>query len=326
MAESNHWQLIPLEDFERPSAPASTLVQKALIRLHSLVGSSAHEESTPEEQDFPHYREFDVAPAIAAVESAWETLDHTPTVRFVVSPPFSGSGAILREWANNHGYQHLEPPDIHQLESANTDTWWHTQKCERWLLDEFSSFWLRTTSHMQFIRALLPRLLRGELGEGVVVVDSWTFAFLQRAWPLSLPHCYCFAAASPDLLRQVGIEGSDKRLRKLAAKARGNVGVALALWALEGDSDRQSPQIPREADDATAFILYALLLHHGLCGEYLQWVLPMLAPDQLDVQLLRLQQSNVIEQDDEGVWRVTVYAYIDVRDFLAARGYWLDGF
>ena len=36
--------------------------------------------------------------------------------------------------------------------------------------------------------------------------------------------------------------------------------------------------------------------------------------------------NGVIEFDDEGIWRVTVYAYIDVRDFLAARGYWLDGF
>lgn len=327
MADSNHWQLIALDDFERPSAPASTILQKALIRLHSLVGGSgAEDEAIPEDQDFPHYREFDLAAAVAAVEQAWPEEESAPTVRFVISPPFSGSGAIVREWAQRHGYQQLQLPTIEQLESADTDTWWQAQQCERWLLDEFSSFWLRTTNHMQFMRALLPRLLRGELGTGVVVVDSWTFAFLQRAWPLSLPHCYCFAAATPELLRQVRIEGSDKRLRKLAAKARGNVGVALALWALERDSERKAPQIPREADDATAFILYALLLHHGLRGEHLQWVLPMLAPDQLDVQLLRLQQNNVIELDDDSVWRVTVYAYIDVRDFLAARGYWLDSF
>ena len=326
MAEDNHWQLIALHDFARPSAPASTLVQKALIRLHSLVGGDADEDVTPEDQDFPHYREFDVTPAVSAVDDAWHELESTPCVRFVVSPPFSGTGAIMRAWAEQHGYQQLQIPDVAQLESADTEAWWQAQKCDRWLLDEFSSFWLRTTDHMQFIRALLPRLLRGELGEGVVVVDSWTFAFLQRAWPLSLPHCYCFAAATPELLRQVCIEGSDKRLRKLAAKARGNVGVALALWALERDSERQTPQIPREADDGTAFILYALLLHHGLRGEHLQWVLPMLAPDQLDVQLLRLQQNGVIELDDGGVWRITVYAYIDVRDFLAARGYWLDSF
>lgn len=193
-------------------------------------------------------------------------------------------------------------------------------------MDEFSSFWLRTTDHMQFMRALLPRLLRGELGSGVVVIDSWTFAFLKRAWPLSLPHCYCFAAATPDLLKQTGIVCSEKRLRKLAARARGNLGVALALWAVAQDEQRSLPHLPSEADDATAFILYSLLLHHGLRGENLQRVLPMLAPDQLDVQLLRLQQNAVIELDDDRVWRLTVYAYIEVREFLTARGYWLDEF
>ncbi|RUO63759.1 hypothetical protein [Pseudidiomarina insulisalsae] len=326
MAPHNHWQLIALDDFERPSAPASTMVQKTWLRLQNMLGLTRDEDATPEEQDFPHYREFDLEPGVAAVEQAWEDSDSAPSVRFVVSPPFSGSGAILRAWAKKHGYQQLDLPDKEQLQSAETQSWWKPQQCERWLLDEFSSFWLRTTSHMQFIRALLPRLLRGELGQGVVVVDSWTFAFLQRAWPLSLPHCYCFAAATPELLRQVGIEASDKVLRKLNAKARGNVAVALALWALEQESERTSPQMPSEADDGTAFILYALLLHHGLKGEHLQLVLPMLAPDQLDVQLLRLQQNGVIEFDDDNVWRVTVYAYVDVRDFLAGRGYWLDAF
>ena len=326
MAKGNHWQLIPLDAFERPTAPASTLLQKAWLRAQNLIGIKDDEDTTPDEQDFPHYREFDLEPAVAAVEKAWEAAENEPCVRFVISPPFSGSGAILRAWADKHGYQQLEPPQKDQLESADTESWWQAQQCDNWLLDEFSSFWLRTTSHMQFMRALLPRLLRGELGAGVVVVDSWTFAFLQRAWPLSLPHCYCFAAATPELLQQVGIETPDKALRKLNAKARGNVGVALALWALAQNSERQTPRIPSEADDATAFILYALLLHHGLAGEYLQLVLPMLAPDQLDVQLLRLQQNGVIELDDEKVWRVTVYAYVDVRDFLASRGYWLDSF
>ncbi|MFC7158771.1 hypothetical protein [Pseudidiomarina halophila] len=41
---------------------------------------------------------------------------------------------------------------------------------------------------------------------------------------------------------------------------------------------------------------------------------------------MRLQQNAVIELDDDRVWRITVYAYVEVREFLAARGYWLDEF
>ncbi|MGQ4277462.1 hypothetical protein ACQ5ES_10485 [Pseudidiomarina sp. E22-M8] len=326
MADNNHWQLIPLNEFERPAAPASTVIQRAWSHVRKLFIAEVDDNVNPDEQDFPHYREFALEPAVAAVNAAWQDNDEPPAVRFVVSPPFSGSGAILREWAKQHGYQQLEPPTTEQMKNADTNVWWEHQSCERWLLDEFSSFWLRTTDHMQFMRALLPRLLRGELGSGVVVVDSWTFAFLKRAWPLSLPHCYCFAAATPELFNQTGIHCSEKRLRKLAARARGNLGVALALWAVEQDEERSFPRLPGEADDATAFILYSLLLHHGLRGENLQRVLPMLAPEQLDVQLLRLQQNGVIEPDDDKIWRLTVYAYIEAREFLAARGYWLDEF
>ncbi len=325
MTKSNHWQLIPMEQFERPSAPASTVIQQTWSHLRKLLGADSDDDAVPDEQDFPSYSEFALEPAVAAVNAVFNEED-APSVRFVISPPFSGCGAIMRKWAEQQGYTQLTPPSIEQLEQADTDPWWQQQQCDTWLLDEFSSFWLRTTAHMQFIRALLPRLLRGELGCGVVVIDSWTYAFLQRAWPLSLPHCYCFAAASPELLRQSGIVASDKCLRKVAARARGNLGVALAHWAVEQDPDRSLPRLPGEADDATAFILYSLLLHHGLRGEYLQQVLPMLAPAQLDVQLLRLQQNAVVELDDEKIWRVTVYAYIEVREFLAARGFWLDGF
>ncbi|MFC7158772.1 hypothetical protein [Pseudidiomarina halophila] len=277
MAESNHWQLIPLGEFERPDAPASTVIQRTWSHIRKLFIAEADDNANPDEQDFPHYREFELEPAVAAVNAAWQDNDDPPAVRFVVSPPFSGSGAILREWAKQNDYQQLTPPTVEQLETADTDVWWQAQECERWLLDEFSSFWLRTTDHMQFMRALLPRLLRGELGSGVVVIDSWTFAFLKRAWPLSLPHCYCFAAATPELLKQSGIVGSEKRLKNLAARSRGNLGVALALWAIQQDEQRSLPHLPSEAGDATAFILYSLLLHHGLRGEDLQRVLPMLA-------------------------------------------------
>lgn len=327
MAQSNHWQLIPFENFERPSAPASTVIQQAWSHVRTLFGRTDSDETEDVAQDFPHYREFALPPAVAAIDAAWQEATDAPRVRFVISPPFSGTGAVLRAWAEQHHYRTITPPSIAQLSSADTELWWQQQQVgdRPWLMDEFSSFWLRTTEHLAFVRALLPRLLRGELGQGVVVIDSWTYAFLQRAWPLALPHCYCFAAATPELLQQVGITASDKQLRKLTAQARGNLGVALALWAVAQSSDKRAPSLPSEADDSTAFILYSLLLHHGLQGEHLQWVLPMLAADQLDVQLLRLQQHGVVEYDDQ-VWRVTAYAYREVRDFLSGRGYWLDAF
>ena len=51
----------------------------------------------------------------------------------------------------------------------------------------------------------------------------------------------------------------------------------------------------------------------------------MIAADQLDVQLLQLQQAKLISYDDE-VWRITVYGYLAVRDFLRSRGFFVDAF
>lgn len=52
MAESNHWQLIPLDEFERPSAPASTLVQRAWSHVRKLFIAEADDNANPDEQDF----------------------------------------------------------------------------------------------------------------------------------------------------------------------------------------------------------------------------------------------------------------------------------
>ncbi|WP_417686233.1 hypothetical protein [Pseudidiomarina gelatinasegens] len=327
MSTSNNWQVIRLAEFKRPDAPASTKVQQLAQHFRNLFPKRDEAPSDEQEHDFPGYREFDLKPGADALDTAWDDWRKAgePGIKFLISPPFSGTAAIAREWAERHDWSTITAPQESELADVEIDAWWKPQANSPWIIDDLSNYWRRGTDGLAFIRALLPKLFRGELGQGLVVCDSWSFAFLQRAWPVNMPNVYCFAAADEKLMQEVGIQADEKKLKSLAARAFGNLGLALALWAVEKDDEHDLPTMPSDCHDETAFVLYTLLLHTGLSGRTLQKVLPMLAADQLDVQLLQLQQAKLISYDDE-VWRITVYGYLAVRDFLRSRGFFVDAF
>ncbi|ATG73872.1 hypothetical protein AN401_08380 [Zobellella denitrificans] len=329
MTEQNHWQLIPAQDFCCPSPPAVTRLRQGWLRLLRLLRLHAAEaEPEQEEADLPDYQAYDRRPAVAALDErlgSWRQ-EAQAGACFLLDPPYSGTAAIARDWADLHGWRTLTPPNTTSLERADVEQWWRGQRGSGpWLIDDLARYLLRTVEGMDFVCALLPRLLQGELGQGLVVCDSWMFAFVGRAWPLRLPRVYCFAPVGPGLLRQLGVRASDKVLCRLAARARGNPGLALALWTVERQAKQELPELPSEADDVTAFVLYTLLLHRGLGVALLQRVLPVVSPDLLNVQLLRLEQCGIVLREEER-WRVSIHGYLVVRDFLTERDFWPDGF
>lgn len=328
MTAETHWQLIPLDAFELPSPPARTLVQKGLDKFKRMVGMASSEQHEGQQQDAPHYREFDRAPAVAALESSfgdWADDVNATSVRWLISPPYSGAGQCARDWAKHRQWNLPTPPKPELLSSDNLAAWDAPMTDQPWVLGTLSAYWLRDTQSMTFLRTLLAALMRGDYGKGLVVCDSWTFAFIQRAWSFEIPHAYCFAAATPELLEQVGIAAKPKQARELLAETRGNIGVTMAIWAIEQQENPSRPELPRDCSDFTAFILHALLLHHGLSETQLIQVLPLIPAAQRNVQLANLAAHQIIEHKDER-WRVAVTAYPLVRDMLAGRGFWLDDF
>ncbi|WP_298718781.1 hypothetical protein [uncultured Oceanisphaera sp.] len=330
MTDHNHWQLIRAADYCCPAPPTVTRLQHGwrwTLRILGLRGKDRVEVG--DNTALPGYREFEREGAVNVLrESVADWLEETDNgVSFLLDPPFSGTAAIARDCAWKQGWMILTPPDIDLIREVQVDKWWQQQQLYSgpWLIDNLARYLLRSTEGLRFIRALLPRLLQGEFGRGLVVCDSWAFAFLQRAWPLEPPRVYCFAPAGQALLRQLGLKGSDRQLGRLAARARGNVGVALALWACHLDQNRQLPELPVDEEESVAFVLFALLLHRGLNGEALQQVLPIMAPDQLNIQLFRLAKLGIVERNKE-YWRLSVHGYLAVRDFLGSRDYLLDGF
>ncbi|RUO38958.1 hypothetical protein CWE22_11055 [Pseudidiomarina aestuarii] len=328
MATENHWQVVPFDEFELPSAPARTIMQKGLDKFKRIVGITKSEQNDSQQDDAPHYREFDRAPAVAALESSfgdWADDDNATSVRWLISPPYSGAGQCARDWAKQRQWTLPEPPPAENLSQDSLAAWQGPKKGQPWVLTTLSAYWLRDTQRMTFLRTLLAALMRGDFGKGLVVCDSWTFAFIQRAWTFEIPHSYCFAAATPELLQQVGIEARTKQARELLAETRGNLGVTMAIWALQQQENPTRPELPRDCNDFTAFILHSLLLHHGLSEQQLISVLPLIPAAQRNVQLANLAAHHIIEPKNNQ-WRVAVTAYPLVRDMLAGRGFWLDQF
>lgn len=132
-------------------------------------------------------------------------------------------------------------------------------------------------------------------------------------------------------------------LRSLAARARGNPGVAAALWRLAlcgaqfgaGDGGKRrcvlpawkrvaQPEMPPHSRKQGALLLHALLLHGGLHERLLPTVLPM-APATVSALLGSLHGRGIVAEA-EGEWRVSAAGYPAARAHVAALNLPLDGF
>lgn len=327
MTDKNHWQLMLAEQYQSPTIPTVTRIQRLWLRMLRILGVEDESPQVNHNDNLAEHDQLDSPQAQAALREYFSTAELQQQINFLLDPPFSETAAMARTWAWQQGRTLLTPPSLEQLEKVAVDEWWQQQTHHNgaWLIDDLARYFLRSTMGLRFIRALLPRLLEGEFGAGLIVCDSWAFAFLRHSWPLSLPNVHCFSPANPALLRQLGIKESDRQLLRLAGESRGNAGIAWVLWQCKAQPDHQPLELPVSANEHMAFILYSLLLHRGLSSILLQKVLPTLAEDELKTQLVRLSHLGIIEHK-QPYWRLTATAYLTVRDFLSERDYLLDDF
>jgi hypothetical protein len=157
----------------------------------------------------------------------------------------------------------------------------------------------------------------------------------------------------------LAVDGGDEapggsELQYLAARCRGNAGLARALWRArreaEPDTDddgarqeaapsgdacdgtaiwvaepHEDPSLPADRDEEVALVLHALLLHNGLVLSLLIELLP-LPPFRVQTLVRRLAAARAIAADPAGCWRVTAAGYAAVRELLRAQGFLLDDF
>ncbi|ART79217.1 hypothetical protein [Oceanisphaera avium] len=341
MTEHHHWQLISTDDYQCPSAPLIVRLQRQrrrVLRTLKLVKSDSYAlgdvQSGTEEANFSTDK-LPIALSTYISETPWSS-----ALCVLLDPPFSGTSAMAKTWAKHQARSTLTPPTLSHIKYVDIDGWWQQQSAHvhaqtsqfepdnAWLIPDLTAYFLRCTGHMAFINAWLPRALAGEFGAGIVVCNSWAFAFLSHNWPAEVVNSHCLAPATPQLLRQLGFSGKHHQLARLLGEARGNLGVAWEIWQHHYKQQQALPELPLNTNDNTCFILYSLLIHNSLSFEELGQVIANLSEHELALQLLSLKETGVIEQSSEREpqWQVRALAYMRVREFLGGRDYLLDKF
>jgi len=317
---------------------------------------------------------FVVAPPFSGIRQALERFPD------LIPEPGSASGS----WSL------IVPPDNLLVGEEGAREWWDRQDLSGpWVIPELADFWLRHLSGLALIRELLRRVATGTTGPGIVGCSSWCWQF----WCSYLPDVHVApltpvpmdadhlgtwfqglamaGSRHPVVARMVDnglyvlpvsdTENAKRRkysgfLKDLASAARGNPGVALAIWqrslrarseeeAVEGEpgqvlADEAGvapmwvvpfdqlglPAVPQIPGDSVGQVLHALLLHDDLDTESLGLVTGIDEHD-LNFVLSRLARSELIDQQVSGPrWHITAAGYPSVRRHLQSWGFPVDTF
>lgn len=304
-------------------------------------------------------------------------------VVFYVAPPYGGRRELLAAWAQEYDASVVPEPTEDQILSADSRWFRSWPKRGHWLLPRLEKCFLRQAEGLDLVRELFAQVLSGTMGQGVIGCDGWAWQFLQHVW-LGRPSFTISAQARDgERMKELfsasignGVDsvptfrqadngtyllpgGNDEPKqretgifwRRLAARSRGNAGVAAAYWRRllrtlpdgevedqESDAQRlrretvwvtpweelDHPLVPGEAGETAHFVLHALLVHGGLRAERLAATLPSERAAITEALLFLAEAELVAEKDGE--WRVTAFGYPAVRDSLLANDYLCDPF
>lgn len=309
-------------------------------------------------------------------------------VQVIVGPPGTEVGAAVERVALRREGQVAAPPSPAALltgdwRHANALQHDESRTAPLTAIPRLERWYLRHEQGLASVRALVERLVR-QRRRTLIGCDSWAWAFLQRAMgveetlgkPLTVAPwdagrlselfhssgllqrlTFKQEANGGDVFPPPPADGDRNRstppetsqlLRNLAARARGNPGVALALWRnalrsrpedddryvvattdrptlwLATPSDLVLPQLPGGLQRLHQFLLHALLLHSGLPECCLLELLPYPA-DQVLRRLSELRAARIVVGDEEQ-WRVSESAYPAVRAQLQDEGFLADAF
>ncbi|MEZ4865515.1 MAG: hypothetical protein R3C14_29665 [Caldilineaceae bacterium] len=319
-------------------------------------------------------------------------------IRAFVAAPFSGVAAMAIHWAKTHNYAIVKPPTIAQI-LENDREWmnqWRQNEAERLVLPWLERCYLRHHHGLDLIRRLLDWLLQTEK-PCLIVCNSWAWAYLNQLYsvnaicpnPLTLApftavelnRWFCKAIHTRPLrpftfrqtndghlvLRDAAIThpaAPSSYLKYLAARSRGNPGVAWTIWrkslnVASNENVREAakeeaafdagitfwvdaweevklPLMPSDIDDVDVFVLHALLLHNGLTAHFLPELLPFSAARTMQ-SLQKLHALHLIETTAEslhvhtaehhthsGQWRVSPHGYVSVRNYMRSEGFLTD--
>ncbi len=308
----------------------------------------------------------------------------------IVGPPGCDHAALLRELACQHKLQISEAPIADELMVSDSlqKGYLHSSDASSeaiLVIPNLEHWYLRHEEGLATVRDLMEHLLSRQR-RAILACDSWAWAYLNHAIGIGevvgTPQTLApFDANRLDkwMRRHLDIEGFEFRygrenelvfptanaddddsetkqppksaiLRSLAAKSRGNLGVALALWRdclrtapddanghasenhdtskrqmwLASPSELERPGLEFEIENVHNFILHAVLLHGGLPASTLVKLLPL--PDhEVRLGVNTLRRSGILEVRS-GRLQVSLASYPFARRQLQQSGFLVDAF
>lgn len=375
----------------RPATSAARKRWASLKRLFGTGNDDANAPAKPEAdlRGLPSHRlealvqPLDWEAGAQALDSSLGRRAGEDPVCFVIGPPHGGQADLLRCWAARHRAFEVKAPPYEDILSGSSD-WlgaWPSGD-QPWVLPRLEHCWLRHAAGLGPVRELLERALLGELGQGLIGCDSWAWSYLRHVAPTVTTGVmtlqafdgrrlarlfrslaagegagrlrFCDARSGELILSLDGDEDGEggRELQHLAARARGNPGIARHLWRArlrsepEGGQEsaksgtktaddgsavetvwvsalRDELELPGRIDEEAALVLHALLLHNGLPAPILAALLPVHSARVYTI-LLQLAAAELIACDATGRWRVTAPGYAEVRAFLHGLGFLTD--
>lgn len=234
------WSLIPLAEYQRPQAPASTSARRHWLSLKRLLHRRKEEPQGPVKTEDELYRlaserldamagPIDWSEAAMALQQALEQRVTTDCAWVLVGPPGAGYGDLLSCWAQQQGALCLQNPGYDHLNSDHNwfTAWPEPPDPERpWTLPRLERCWLRHPAGLGLVRAFFDRLLEGRLGFGVIGCDSWAWAYLRFVVPTARVRALTYQAFDGERLTHWFAElagAADARARRFRHAQSGNL-------------------------------------------------------------------------------------------------------
>ncbi|MDT8407561.1 MAG: hypothetical protein RQ715_09965 [Methylococcales bacterium] len=276
MSESP-WAFLAMSDYQAPGLYSASAARLRLHTLkHWLVNQWQTQSPAPIKQEselrplsaetLQHWvRPIDWQPGIDALDQVlepwWQSKPGSAAVQWLVSPPGSRLAELVNAWAGYHQLTLCTAPAPEQLlngHDAQKELW--PDPHQPWVILHLEHYYLRHLHGLALIRSLLNRAMRGDLGLGVILLDSWALTFLRQLgvylpdnpWTLQpfdgqgLARAFLdwvapeqrsswvcrHAASGKVVLSQAMLDEAQisAELKQLAVYCRGNLGLARTYW------------------------------------------------------------------------------------------------
>lgn len=193
---SSIWEYVSLADRLRPEEPPTEVARKGLKALLSRLHNSS---TTPETIDLkaelrtiPNNLLDRLAPAppLDDAEAALSTelklwLDSKEfefPAQVIIGPPGSGTGQVIKGWAQKNGYSIIEPPDSRELFESKCQLKTALDGIEEDIvvIPSLESYYFRHYNGLEAVRKLIDTLWTKK-NRYVIGCSSWAWAYLSKA-------------------------------------------------------------------------------------------------------------------------------------------------